>query len=273
LPDSPEVTTAKDVAIDATEAPAGEKKQDLVPWDGTIAWKFIRLFKDKDEEKQAMLYSMGNCEIKLQDEWIFQYGLRYLPKPDDKDIYRTIRIENLPENTTLDRVLAEVCYGDIFSADLLNTFPITGYHTARVVFIRQQSAMKFSKYAKKKGLKIKGIRACVTLEKIATYPVGLSLEDSIKRHGCTRCVAISVTEEFVGFIEDTLAETYLKDCVETYSKEYPDMLEEEIANVKICMHFHSVKAAIFAYKMFRQNSFLRDFVLTYEKDPCNRIPV
>lgn len=245
----------------------------VIPWDGTIAWKFIRLFKNKEEEKQAMTYSMGNSDLKLQDEWIFQYGLRYLPRGGDKDIYRTVRIEGLPEDITLDKVLAVVCYGDLFSADLLNTFPIAGYHTARVVFLHQQSAEKFCKHAKK-GVMIKGVRARVTLERTATYPIGLSLSESISKHGCTRCVSISgITEPLLEYVEQLIAESYLKNSVETYFKEHTDMLDEETANIKICVRFHSMKAAMFACTTFRQDASLKDCIIKYVRDPCNRIPL
>jgi hypothetical protein len=239
-----------------------------VPWDGTIAWKFINLYQSKKEEQEAMLSSMDHCDV--QDEWFFQYGLRYIPRPNDKDAYRTVRIENLPETTTLDKVLAEIHYGDVFSADLLNTLPITGYHTARIVFLHQASAEKFCKSVKKRGLIIEGVRAHVTLEKTATYPVGMSMKQTIWG-GCTRCVALDeVPEALLECIEGVIGGTFLKNSVECYYKGYCE--EQTTAKLNVYVRFHSMRAASYAFKELQRNIFLRNCILRYDLDPCNADP-
>lgn len=248
-----------------------EKKVAVVPWDGTIAWKFINLYPNKKEEQEAMLSSMANCD--LQDEWLFQYGLRYIPKPVDKDAYRTVRIENLPETTTLDKVLAKIYYGDIFSADLLNTLPITGYHTARVVFLHQISAEKFCKSAKKRGLILEGIRAHVTLEKTATYPIGNTMRQVIGG-GCTRCLTLDeVPEALVECIERVIGGTFLRNSVECYYKKLCDELDGPTTKLKVYVRFHSMRAASYAFKELQRNIFLRNCILRYDEDPCNTDPV
>lgn len=210
---------------------------------------------------------MDHCDV--QDEWFFQYGLRYIPKPTDKDAYRTVRIENLPEPTTLDKVLAEIHYGDVFSADLLNTLPITGYHTARVVFLHQVSAEKFCKSVKKKSLIIEGVRARVTLEKTATYPISLSMKQAIWG-GCTRCLTIDeVPEALVECIEGVIGGTFLKNSVECYYKSYCDGSDESMSKLRVCVRFHSMRAASYAFRELQKNIFLRNCILRYDLDPCN----
>lgn len=249
-----------------------QQKFAVLPWDGTIAWKFIRLFKDKKEEHEAMLNSIGECDV--QDEWFFQYGLRYIPKPNDKDAYRTVRIENLPKNATLDKVIAEIQYGDIFSAEMLDTSSITGYHTARVVFLRQQSALKFCKHVKKKGLKVQGVRAHVTVEKTATYPVGMSLRESIWEYGCTRCLTIAeIPGALLRSVEGIIHGKYVKDSVESCQREDSDIMEQGGQRTKYSMRFYSMRAASVAYHEFQKNIFLRNCVVRYEKDPCNSDPL
>lgn len=244
-----------------------EQKFVLSPWDGTIAWKFINLFTDKKEEQEAILSSMDHCDV--QDDWFFQYGLRYIPKATDKDVYRTVRIENLPETTTLDKVLSEIHYGDVFSADLLNTLPITGYHTARVVFLHQISAEEFCKSVKKRGLIIEDVRARVTLEKTATYPIALSMKKAIWE-GCTRCLIVDeVPEALVECIEGVIGGTFLKNSVEYYYKSYCDGLDQSMSKLKVRVRFHSMRAASCAFNELQKNIFLRNCILRYDKDPCN----
>lgn len=199
----------------------------------------------------------------LQDQWIFQYGLRYLPQANDSDAYRTVRIEGLPEGITMDKVLAEVCYGEVYSIDLLNTYGITGYHTARVVFLRQQSAFNFCKHAKKHGVFIKGVRIRATREKTATYPIGWRMQDAIDKHGCTRCVSIVNADSSLYVRTRTLIEnSFLR-----YSTE---VLDQEGDTIRI--RFHSMKAASFASQMFLNDGAFRHCTIDYGKDPCNRVP-
>jgi hypothetical protein len=241
-----------------------------VPWDGTIAWKFINLYPNKKEEQEAMLSSMDHCEV--QDEWFFQYGLRYIPKATDKDAYRTVRIENLPETTMLDKVLAQIHYGDVFSADLLNTLPITGYHTARVVFLHQISAEKFCKSVKKRGLIVDGVRAHVTLERTATYPIGNTMKQAIWG-GCTRCLTIDeVPEALIECVEAVIGGTFLKNSVECYYKRFCDDLDEPTTKLRVYVRFHSMRAASYAFREFQRNIFLRNCIFRYDDDPCNAEP-
>ncbi|EED18708.1 conserved hypothetical protein [Talaromyces stipitatus ATCC 10500] len=260
-------------AVDTSSNPKTKERDfAVVPWDGTIAWKFINLFRDKREEHEAILNSIDHC--RMQDEWFFQYGLRYIPKPGDKDAYRTVRIENLPNGTTLDELLAHIHCGDVFSADLLNTLSITGYHTGRVVFLHQKSAEKFCRSVKKRGLEIQGTPAHVTLEKTATYPVGMSLRAAIRDHGCTRCVLVDeVPEALIECIDGVVGTPHLKNSVEHYSRSYCDEEYPEQTKLRVCVRFHSMRAAAYAYDELQRNIFLRHCILTYDKDPCNSEPM
>lgn len=222
---------------------------------------------NKKEEQEAILGSLDYCNF--QDDCFFQYGLLYIPKATDKDVYRTVRIENLPETTTLDKVLVEIHQGDVFSADLLNTLPITGYHTARVVFLHQISAEKFCKSVKKRDLIIEGVPARVTLEKTATYPIAVSMKKAIWG-GCTRCLTIDeVPEALVECIEGVIGGTFLKNSVEYYYKSYCDGLDQSMSKLKVCVRFHSMRAASYAFNELQKNIFLRNCILRYDNDPCN----
>lgn len=253
--------------IQEPEAPVQSAKQGRktpVPWDGTISWKVISIFKDRNEERQAMHNSaLSIGEGKPEQQWLFQYGLRYLPKPDDNDAYRTVRVEGLPRDITMDKVFAEVCCGEVYSIDLLNTFGITGYHTARVIFLHQKSAAAFCKHAKKKGLFIEGVRIRATLEKTATYPISQYMRDAIDNDCCTRCLRVlHGNSHLLVYTRSVIERSILK-----YTTEALD-LEGEVIHIR----FHSMKAAAFAFHKFTNDSALAACILKYGKDPCDRVP-
>jgi hypothetical protein len=200
---------------------------------------------------------------KMEEQWLFQYGLRYLPQPDDSDAYRTVRVEGLPRDVTMDKLLAEVCYGEVYSIDLLNTFGITGYHTARVVFLYQKSAFDFCKHAKKHGVYVQGVRIRATREKTATYPIGRHMRDAIDNDDCTRCVTISnVDNSRLARAKALIQESFLKYSTEVLS------LEGDTMHIR----FHSMRAASFAYQMIQSHCAFDECHIEYTKDPCNRRP-
>ncbi|KAL1975453.1 hypothetical protein VTN31DRAFT_3845 [Thermomyces dupontii] len=126
-------------AVHASNGYPHSTKHELIHevWDGSINWK-----------KQ-------HGELFDED----QSGIRYIPPPEESDVYRTVKIENLPANATMDQVLGQVCYGDVYSAHLLNTAGITGYHTAIIVFLSQREAIDFFKHAKSAGVYVNGVRS------------------------------------------------------------------------------------------------------------------
>jgi hypothetical protein len=244
--------------------PAEQDRKSPVPWDGTISWKIFNIFKDRGEERQAMHNAaLMIGDGRLEEQWIFQYGLRYLPQPDDSDAYRTVRVEGLPRDITMDKVLAEVCYGEVYSIDLLNTFGITGYHTARVTFLHQKSALAFCKYSRKKGVYIDGVRVRATLEKTATYPIGRNMRDAIDNDCCSRCLTVlNVDSSLLLYTRSLIERSYLKYSTETL----------DLAGDTINIRFHSMRAAAFAYQKFTNDSAFGQCILKYGQDPCNRAP-
>ncbi|KAH8703429.1 hypothetical protein BGW36DRAFT_422992 [Talaromyces proteolyticus] len=238
-----------------------------VPWDGTIEWKLIRIFTDRKDEIQAMNnYSLTVGQGALKDQYLFQYGLRYLPRPHDKNTYRTVRVEGLPDDATLDGLLAQVCYGNVYSADLLNTIGIVGYHTARIVFLHQQSALAFCKHVKSNGIFVHGFRVRATMEKTATYPMGKYISDAISHYGCTRCVSISgISDDSVDYVKRLINQTYLKYSIET-------LIHREDKE-ELIVRFHSMKSALIAHHEFKTRIRLQGCCVEYRQDPCNRVPV
>ncbi|RMJ28629.1 hypothetical protein PHISP_00486 [Aspergillus sp. HF37] len=126
----------------------------LLPWDGTIDWsvKGPTVFEDAEEELDAASLRPGFHSQRSSDLWIFQYGLRYIPGAGDVNLYRTVKVEQLPGTTTVAQVLAKV-HKEVYSACLSDTSAITGWYTAVVVFVSQRDALEFV-FSNMSGLRI-----------------------------------------------------------------------------------------------------------------------
>lgn len=114
-------------------------------WDGSISWalKGSSIFNDADEEIDAFNARSNMIERQPYSElWVFQYGLRYIPTLSDLDVYRTIRIEDLPRGVVMSQILPLIV-GEVYCARLADTSNITGYNTAMVTFVTQKDAVKF----------------------------------------------------------------------------------------------------------------------------------
>ncbi|KAF7114490.1 hypothetical protein CNMCM5793_008794 [Aspergillus hiratsukae] len=165
---------------------------DTVPWDGNIRWaiKGCSIFQNQQDEADAFSYCPNLLTRQpVSDLWIFQYGLRYIPAGGEPNIFRTVRIEKLTSNMTLSQILPSVP-GEIYSASLCNTSPITGYNTVIVVFMLEKDALNFVQTSKE-GLPLGFCVASVTLIHTPTYPMTTEMSQLIHEKGYTRCLVIS----------------------------------------------------------------------------------
>ena len=81
-----------------------------------------------------------------------------------------ITILGLPASITLSTVLNSIKGGAILHHQLLNTLPITGYNTARLVFLHKSSVLVFEEHAQKYPIKFNGLFARVDLVSTPTWP-------------------------------------------------------------------------------------------------------
>jgi hypothetical protein len=252
------VTTA-----DTLDVQDSVNKQDK--WDGKYQWAMEQLFDDSSEEEVALLNLELPGHSKPKNQWLFQYGLRYNPPPIESDIYRTVKIEDLSHDVTLDQVLAQVCCGEVYSANLLNTMGLTGYHTAIVIFLYQKHAVDFAQYAQKEGIFVNGTRARISLINTPTYPIPEKLEDGIWRKGATRCIAMGrVDAKILAQIQQELAHSVCKDYIECFE----DGWEEG----DISIRFHSIKMAGIGFDLFNGRIKYDDCRVHFVNDPCTRKP-
>ncbi|RDW70704.1 uncharacterized protein DSM5745_08215 [Aspergillus mulundensis] len=162
-----------------------------VKWYGEISWslKGTSVFDDAEQELDAFNNRINMLDHrKPYDElWIFQYGLRYMPSAPDENVYRTIRIDDIPLDKTLNNILPLVV-GEIYSARLADTCNITGHNTAMITFISENDAARFVAGAANRTVTLPFGR--VVPVHTPTYPMPADIQKSIMHGGYTRILGM-----------------------------------------------------------------------------------
>ncbi|KAJ9223413.1 hypothetical protein DTO271D3_4153 [Paecilomyces variotii] len=235
-----------------------------VPWDGKISWAFesSSIFDNPEEETDAaaVRYAFfgGRTASKL---WLFQYGIRYIPGSEEKNAFRTVKVENLPLDIDMNTLLSQVCGGEIVVARLLNTSSITGHHTALVTFVQQRQAEAFVDYASKYGLSFGKDNVSVKMLETPTYPMSAEMEGLILDEGYTRCVVIRDFEE--DLYEELVSLVIGSVCGNEIEEIKPE-------GNSVTIQFHSIKMAAVAFGLIRGRRSFSGCRLDFAPDPCAR---
>ncbi|GKZ43051.1 hypothetical protein AbraIFM66951_003416 [Aspergillus brasiliensis] len=248
-------TTIPQVRLPWLTRPVCVKKQpfntmelpELVPWDGTIRWalKGCSVFENTDEELDALLYRPNIVSKGSPAElWMFQFGLRYIPAGQDRDVYRAVTIEKIPSNVTLQQVLPLIP-GNIYSAHLLDTASITGSSTAFITFATQADTYDFLETSGG-SLVLGATQAKVTLVPTPTYPMAAEMARLVFEEGYTRCVCISG-------VRDTLQAEVRRVLSRSPHIDYLERIEDGQVFGEVYARFHSIKAAIAAYGLLKSH--------------------
>ncbi|KAL4971672.1 hypothetical protein BDW66DRAFT_155443 [Aspergillus desertorum] len=162
-----------------------------VKWYGEISWtlKGTSVFDDAEQELDAFMNRTNMLDYRkpYNDLWVFQYGLRYIPAISDTNVYRTIRIEEIPLDRNLSQILPLIV-GEIHSARLADTHRITGYNTAMITFVTEEDAANFVAGAADRTYALPFGR--VIPVHTPTYPMAADTEKLIVEQGCTRILGI-----------------------------------------------------------------------------------
>ncbi|GFF82739.1 conserved hypothetical protein [Aspergillus udagawae] len=218
---------------------------DTVPWEGNIRWaiKGCSIFENQQEEADAFSYRPNLLSRQsVSDLWIFQYGLRYIPAGRESNVFRTVRIEKLASNVTLSQVLPSVP-GEIYSASLCNTSPITRYNTSIIVFVFERDALDFVRKSKE-GLPLGFCVANVALVHTPTYPMTSQMSQYTFHQGYTRCLVISN-------LRRSLREEIYRVLKRSAYYNYIESVEEGQVVGDIYVRFYSITMAAAAYDLFQ----------------------
>ncbi|KAL4929190.1 fungal specific transcription factor domain-containing protein [Aspergillus undulatus] len=218
-------------------------------WDGKMSWalKGSSVFDGAEEELDAF-HTRSNMLVARQpyfELWVFQYGLRYIPSISDRDVYRTIRIDELPPDRSLSQILPLVV-GEIYSARLADTSAITGYNTAMIIFVTQEEALKFVVGVKTKVYPLP-FGKLVPVH-TPTYPIPADTERLIKRDGYTRTIGIFHTKPTLKMeLTRVLTNPYLKYAMQL------EGIEDGPAHGEVDVKMISVKGAAMVFEWLRKH--------------------
>lgn len=237
-----------------------------VPWDGRIRWavKGCSIFDSQKDETDAYLYTANFLSRQpISNLWVFQYGLRYIPANEETNIYRTVRIEGLSADATVNHVLSAVP-GEIYSSQLFNTAAITGYNTVIVVFVQERDARSLVQRAMR-GLQVGSNLAKITLVNTPTYPMPTEMEELIKK-GYSRCLVVSNVSE---------ANQKILSRILQRSACYPyiERIDAGGATGLVSIQFHSIKSAMVACSLLKGHPNLRDSAVGYLKEVDGKLVV
>ena len=191
----------------------------------------------------------------------FKYGIRYVPKAHEHDVYRTVSISGLQPSVTMIALLEKVRGGMVVDAKLLDTAKITGSNTALVTFYHERSARAYENHAKQYRVAFSDVVAQVAVVSTPTWPMPSNLRTSIKEFGNTRCFEIHNTPRNISLSsvrqELTASPFIISDSLECMRLGADGVLG---------LHFSSIRAAAQSFALFRMR--YRGCTVKYIPDPC-----
>lgn len=230
-----------------------------VPWDGQLRWaiKGCSVFDDQEEEADALYYPNNLLSrVLLSNRLVFQYGLRYIPSMTETNVYRTVMIENLPANISLNQVLLNVS-GEVYSSRLFDTRAITGYNTAIVVFLLESEARNFVKKSEE-GLHVGSALAKVALVNTPTYPMPAEMDNLVNK-GYSRCLVVS----------DVSTTTQKDICGVLKRSAYHSYIERVKAGPsagQVTIRFHCIKSAAAVLSLLQGHPSFRKCSVSFMKE-------
>jgi len=224
------------------------------------------VFANSEEELRAARYP-GNLIGRegLKNNMFFQWGSRYIPSPDADNVYRAVVIEELPLHVTLDQILLRIHGGQIYSASLFDTTPLTltGSPTAMITFVNQDGALAFLRRVAREGFYVGFALARVRPVPTPTYLMSTTMEDFILRRGGTRCLVVKSRHPM---IKKSLHSALAKSSFSTHVECFGDRDGEGVVTVR----FHSIGMAMRAYEFLSSQDIFKGKV-KFETDPCSAV--
>jgi hypothetical protein len=195
----------------------------------------------------------------------FRYGIQYVPSETDSKYRRRITISNLPRNTKIKEVLAQVRGGEVVSANRLDTEKLTGGITVIVQFLHGSSAEQYSAYTKDHPIHFgsSAQKAEVTLVKTPTWPLTTGLYPSILKQKQKRCLAIPSFPKVLSIAE---LERNVSGNIPFRSEALLDIYSDEQETLHL--EFSCMVAAHFAYDILTKWQKYSELKPIFALDPC-----
>ena len=174
--------------------------------------------------------------------YFFKYGIRYIPRPIDQNVLRTVLINGLPDNTTALDLLQKVRGGLVLNAQLVQD-PTQG-KAALITFLDESAATAYAEFAAKHLLKIHGMTLHVTRLSTPTWPTPQSTLELVTNAKATRCFEIPNMRK--GFTLSGVQEVLKFPGMTTNGLEFPRIRD----GTTLQLRFTSIQYAIQAFEMY-----------------------
>jgi hypothetical protein len=189
--------------------------------------------------------------------------VQYKPGLTTQDLYRKVVISGLKPSCSLSWVLEQVHDGLVVEAVLVNTINITGTKSAVILFLEEDSAIKYVEYVNNSLCEIDGNKITASLISTPSWPLSLALKRAIQEKHHTRCLEIQ------DFPRDVSSSTLRGDleidsAIKLDAIEHMAMASNGIATLRFC----SVRAAQKASDYLSSHLKYRGCRLKYAADPC-----
>lgn len=173
----------------------------------------------------------------------FRYGIRYIPRPIDQNVLRTVLINGLPDHTTALDLLQKVRGGLVLNAQLVQD-PTKG-KAALVTFLDESAATAYAGFAAKHPIKIHGMTLCVKSLSTPTWPTRHSTLELVTNAKTTRCFEIPNMRK--GATLSGIQEVLKFPGMKTNGLEFSRIRD----GTTLQLRFTSIRYAIQAYEMYQ----------------------
>ena len=229
-------------------------------------WSRSTLFGIDRELSGALVINqrtVGFNDLRHPD--FFNYGLRFTPSHNQRNVYRTVTISGIPADVTMRIILDSVRGGAILESKLLNTLKITGSHTALIIFLHEHSALAYEEHARKHPIILGGLVAGVTVVPTPTWPMKTKLCKAVFDHQHSRCLEIH------NFPRSISPSKLRKDIGRCEELELNHLIHMEMRkDGTLLLQFSSVDGAGWAYGMLSSFRAYRGCEPFFTSDPCSQ---
>ncbi|MCJ1474657.1 hypothetical protein MMC13_003317 [Lambiella insularis] len=223
-----------------------------------------KLFSTEVEREKIIRehkYSAGSTDNAFPD--LFRYGLQYKPGPGQTNTFQTLSISNLPVDVSLNELMSRLRGGMVVSCQLLNTYSITGSHSALVRFLHEREALAYADFASANPIMFHRQRAHVSVVQTPSWPLSFRLYKAMFEHQHTRSLEV---RNYPRAIPPTQLARDLRVSRGTYGNaiEHMQMRKDGVLELRFSSIFHAGKAfgVLSTWRAYRSCR------ITFAKDPC-----
>ena len=193
----------------------------------------------------------------------FKYGIRYIPKLNEHNLYRTVAISGILPSVTMKALLEKVRGGIIVDAKILDTAKITGSNTALVTFLYECSAVAYEEHARQHPIAFSNVFARIAVVSTPTWPMPDSLRLGIEEFGHTRCLEVHNIPSYIS-LPAVREELRSSPVMKSDSIEWMRLSADGVLRLR----FSYIRAAVHSSGFFIKASRYRGCTFKYIPDPC-----